>query len=258
MEPTVTADKPFCLIADLHVAFHGRPVLKAIDLSLDSGGITVLLGPSGSGKTTLLRALNRLNEDFPGHLRSGRIQLRLAGELQEIHQPEISVTALRRQVGMVFQTPNVLPTSIQRNLLLPLKLVTDLDREEREARIEEVLREVHLWSEVKERLKESATILSGGQQQRLCLARTLALKPHYLLLDEPTASLDFKTSRAIEDLLLELQENYRIIAVSHSLRQARKIAGRIIVMKDGEIVHQLDREGIACPETLPQLLEELF
>ncbi|MFK5926626.1 MAG: ATP-binding cassette domain-containing protein [Desulfuromusa sp.] len=258
MESTLMRPKPFCRVKNLHVSFHGRTVLREINLTLSASGIAVLVGPSGSGKTTFLRSLNRLNEHYPGYSGSGKIELELSGSMQDIYHPGLEVTALRRQVGMVFQTPNILPVSIAQNINLPLKLVTGLDKAEREKRLVEVLQEVHLWSEVKDRLKENASRLSGGQQQRLCLARVLALNPRILLLDEPTASLDFKASRRIEDLLIELQDRYQIIAVSHSLRQARKIAGQILVMAEGEIAHLLKKEQFENPETLQKLLENIF
>lgn len=258
MEPALKRQEPFCRISDLRVCFNGRTVLDLLNLNLNNNGIVVLIGPSGSGKTTLLRSLNRLNEHFPGYSGSGQVTLNLAGQWQDINAPSVQLTELRRQVGMVFQTPNLLPNSIAQNIHLPLKLVSKLDKTERQARMVKVLQEVHLWDEVKDRLKENATRLSGGQQQRLCLARVLALQPKILLLDEPTASLDFKTSQRIEDLLLELREHYQIIAVSHSLRQARRIAGQILVLKEGKIVHQLDPQQSEDPVVLQTLLEEIF
>lgn len=250
--------KPFCIVKDLHISFHGRTVLQKINLTLNDSKIIVLVGPSGSGKTTFLRSLNRLNEYYQGYSGRGEIELDLSGSMQSIHHPQVNVTELRRQVGMVFQTPNVLPVSIAKNINLPLNLVTDLDKVGREKRLVEALQEVHLWDEVKDRLKENASRLSGGQQQRLCLARVLALKPKILLLDEPTASLDFKASRRIENLLIELQDRYQIIAVSHSLRQARKIAGQIVVMAEGQIAHLLEKEQFESPDMLQKLLEEIF
>lgn len=258
MEPALRQQEPFCVIKNLQVLFYGRKILQNIDLTLTSGGIVVIVGPSGSGKTTFLRSLNRLNEHYPGFSGHGQIELKLSGPIEDINRDGLQITELRRQVGMVFQTPNVLPTSVAQNINLPLKLVTRLDKAEREARLVKVLQEVHLWDEVKDRLKENAARLSGGQQQRLCLARILALNPKVLLLDEPTASLDFKTSHRIEDLLLELQDRYQIIAVSHSLRQARKIATQILVMKDGRVEHLLNKEQFENSKVLQNLLEEIF
>ena len=258
MEPALTQQNPFCIIKNLHVLFYGKPVLQDVNLALTDCGITVLVGASGSGKTTFLRSLNRLNEYYPGYSASGQVELALSGTMKNIYQAGQQVTELRRQVGMVFQSPNVLPVSIAQNINLPLKLVTSLDREKREERLVEVLQEVHLWNEVKGRLKTKASHLSGGQQQRLCLARVLALQPKILLLDEPTASLDFKASGRIEELLLELRHRYRIIAVSHSLRQARSIAGQILVMKEGRIEHLLKKDQFKNSEMLQQLLEEIL
>lgn len=258
MEPVMREQEPFCIIKNLQVLFHSRAILQNINLTLNNHAIVVIIGPSGSGKTTFLRSLNRLNEHYPGYSGRGQIELKLSGMMQNIQSDRLPINELRRQVGMVFQTPNLLPTSIAQNINLPLKLVTRLDKTEREARLVEVLQEVHLWDEVKDRLKEKASQLSGGQQQRLCLARVLALKPQILLLDEPTASLDFKTSHRIEDLLTELQHRYQIVAVSHSLNQARRIAGQMVVMKEGRVEHLLRKEQFETPEMLQTLLEEVF
>jgi phosphate transport system ATP-binding protein len=159
---------------------------------------------------------------------------------------------------MVFQTPHPLPTSIEKNLSLPLKLVLNVTSSEIGARMEQALTVAHLWSEVKNRLKEPALSLSGGQQQRLCLARTLALEPEILLLDEPTASLDFKASEKIENLLSELKRDYTIVAVSHSIGQARRIADTILVMKEGKIVSALGAPQFQARGSLEDLLNEVF
>ncbi len=195
-------------IRRLSVAFHERTILHDITLDIPAEGITVLLGRSGSGKTTFLRALNRLNECLPGCRTSGEAELRLGGELRPIYAGrtgEAALSDLRRRVGMVFQTPNILPASIRQNMLLPLQLATAFPASEWRERMERSLTEVGLWHDVSSRLREPASILSGGQQQRLCLARTLALEPEILLLDEPTASLDPATTHTIENLLLKLR-----------------------------------------------------
>jgi phosphate transport system ATP-binding protein len=159
---------------------------------------------------------------------------------------------------MAFQTPHPLPTSIEKNLSLPLKLVLNVTSSEIGARIEQALTVAHLWSEVKNRLKEPALSLSGGQQQRLCLARTLALEPEILLLDEPTASLDFKASEKIENLLSELKRDYTIVAVSHSIGQARRIADNILVMKEGKIFTAIGAPQFQVSGSLEDLLNEVF
>ena len=178
------------------------------------------VGRSGSGKTTLLRALNRLNECFPGCRTQGQVLLQFpeGGEV-DAYDARTDVELLRRRVGMVFQSPNVLPVSIGRNLLMPLKLVAGVTGSKAEARMEQALRDVGLWDEVAERLSHAAATLSGGQQQRLCLARALALEPELLLLDEPTASVDYRSAEIIENLLQELAKRLTVVMVSHSLSQ---------------------------------------
>ena len=150
---------------------------------------------------------------------------------------------------MVFQTPNILPASIRQNMLLPLQLATAFPASEWRERMERSLTEVGLWHDVSSRLREPASILSGGQQQRLCLARTLALEPAILLLDEPTASLDPATTHTIENLLLKLAERYPILLVSHGLPQAQRMASRIVLFGKGRL------QGMLSPEELPNEAE---
>lgn len=245
-------------VRDLAVSFAGRQVLHGLKLTLPDRRLTVIIGPSGSGKTTFLRAFNRLNEFFPSSATSGSLRLRLDGQWHELYRHDYPVTELRRCVGMVFQTPNLLPLSIEKNLALPLRLVLGAPRSEIPARLEAALQAAHLWDEVRDRLRAPALTLSGGQQQRLCLARVLALEPDLLLLDEPTASLDFRAAGKIEELLVHLKERYPILAVSHSLSQARRLADQVLVMKEGSIVSTLAGEDIRQPEVLPRLLDEIF
>ena len=234
-------------IRRLSVAFHERTILHDITLDIPAEGITVLLGRSGSGKTTFLRALNRLNECLPGCRTSGEAELRLDGELRPIYAGrtgEAALSDLRRRVGMVFQMPNILPASIRQNMLLPLQLATGFPASEWRS-----LTEVGLWHDVSSRLREPASILSGGQQQRLCLARTLALEPEILLLDEPTASLDPATTHTIENLLLRLSDRYPILLVSHGLPQAKRMASRIVLFGKGHL------QGMLLPDELPNEAE---
>lgn len=223
---------PAIMVRDLSVAFGGRHVLSGLNLSLAARGINVLLGRSGCGKTTLLRSLNRLNEELGGRTR-GEAWIELNGQWLSILDRATNVHRLRQKVGMVFQSPNVLPVGIAKNITLPLRLNSGCSKREAEHRMEAVLRQVHLWKEVKDRLKTSASELSGGQQQRLCLARTLALNPEVLLLDEPTSSLDYKASQTIEELLLELTADYTLVVVSHSLAQAKRLAKEIFIFEEG-------------------------
>ena len=242
----------------LCVAFGGRPVLRGLDLDVATGGPTVLLGRSGSGKTTLLRAINRLNECLPGCQTSGTVRINLGGRMVEAYGPDIRPEHLRTRVGMVFQTPNPLPVGIAENIALPLALAHRLPRSEREARMESSLREAGLWDEVKDRLAAPAASLSGGQQQRLCLARALAARPEVLLLDEPTASLDYQAARGIEELLLGLAGRYTLLVVSHSLNQARRLARDVFVLREGSALEAVGREALAEPERFARLMDELF
>lgn len=226
---------PFVRIHDLCLHLNGRAILHHVDLELPRHGISVLLGRSGSGKTSFLRCLNRLHDCTKDSRMQGQVELLLDGEMRDISRlrGEEALSRLRRQVGMVFQTPNVLPASIGQNLLLPLQLAAGLDMDEARSRARRSLEDVGLWPEVHDRLGDPAGSLSGGQQQRLCLARTLALEPQILLLDEPTASLDPTSTRRIEDLLLQLSERYAIILVSHGIAQARRLATRLLLFEDG-------------------------
>ena len=244
-------------IDDLSVSFDGRPVISHLNLEIGRGGPTFLLGRSGSGKTTLLRAINRLNECLPGCATSGRVALHLGGEWVDAYARGTVVENLRRQAGMVFQSPNVLPLSIARNIMLPLRTALSLPVEECDARAEQALREVYLWGEVCDRLSAPAASLSGGQQQRLCLARALALRPEILLLDEPTASLDFKAARQIEDLMAELKSRYTLLVVSHSLSQAHRLAEQVFVLRDSGEVKRLAEDVFRDKEALLAAMDEL-
>ncbi len=245
-------------VRDLAVSFAGRRVLQGLNFELRDRHLTVIIGPSGSGKTTLLRTFNRLNECFPACATSGSLRLRLGGQWHDLYRDGFPVTELRRRIGMVFQNPNLLPMSIEKNIALPLHLVLGAPRAEIPGRVAAALQAAHLWEEVRDRLRAPALTLSGGQQQRLCLARALALEPDLLLLDEPTASLDFRAAGQIEALLAQLKERYPILAVSHSLGQARRLADKLLVMKDGAIVRALSPDDFRQPDLLPRLVEEIF
>ena len=246
------------MVENLQVGFAGREVLHGLNLEFHRGRLAVILGLSGSGKTTFLRALNRLNECFPHSETRGAIRMKLQGEWRDIYQNGQPVSELRHRVGMVFQTPHLLPLSIAENLALPIKLILGVPRREIPARVEQALEEAHLWEEVKDRLNAPAHTLSGGQQQRLCLARLLALEPEILLLDEPTASLDFRSALKVEELLLSLKDYYTIIAVSHSLSQARRLADEALILRDGSVIQRLSRADLQASGVLQSLLDEIF
>ncbi|MDL2267862.1 phosphate ABC transporter ATP-binding protein [Desulfovibrio sp. OttesenSCG-928-G15] len=245
----------------LRVAFSGQEVLHGIDAFFPATGVSALLGRSGSGKSTLLRSINRLNEEFPGCATSGRVLVDFgSGPVDVYSLPEsgakngLSVHGLRTRLGMLFQTPNLFPVSVLRNIAMPLKLVGGADQKSIFATAQMVLQQVGLWDELKDRLHAPAAELSGGQQQRLCLARLLALKPSVLLLDEPTASLDVHASKEIEELLQGLAANYSIIMVSHSLAQARRMSGRMLICEQGRITSELAPDASVSEETLAALL----
>lgn len=245
-------------ISNLNVYFAKQQILDDINLTASNRSITVLFGHSGSGKTTLLRSLNRLNETSSDYSIKGKIELDLGQGLEDILAKNArAVTEIRKLVGMVFQMPNVLPMSIERNLALPLQVVANLEPAEVRERIQASLSAVHLWQEVKDRLHLPASNLSGGQQQRLCLARTLSLRPAILLLDEPTASLDVQNAHEIEELLLNLAKEYPLIVVSHNPAQALHLADQLIVMAKGKIIHKFRDAELKNlqAETLVKLLE---
>lgn len=246
-------------IQNLSVSFHGRKAVSQINASLPSEGITVLIGRSGSGKTTFLRSLNRLNETFEGYDGSGSVRLLLGGDMKDIYSSlTLTATELRRKVGMVFQTPNPLPMSVRRNIMLPLQLIPGFNRARAEERMEIALKTTGLWDEVKDRLDSPANRFSGGQQQRICLARTLALEPEILLLDEPTASLDSKASELIEDYLLSLKGRYSMVMVSHSIKQALKLGSFFIFLRDGIAVTSLSKEELPEGEEAEKIMTDLL
>ncbi|PSW05782.1 phosphate ABC transporter ATP-binding protein [Photobacterium lipolyticum] len=224
-------------VSSLTISFGSQPVISDVSVDFYKNQIHVLTGPSGSGKTTFLRALNRLNDCFEDCRTQGEIELSLDGTTQSVHslKPQ-RLPELRRKVGMVFQHPQLLPGTIKENVLLPLKVVCGLRGEAAQQKLCSAFNQAALWDEVKDRLNTPAHSLSGGQQQRLCLARTLALEPEILLLDEPTASLDPETADQIEVLISQLAKRYTIVMVSHSAQQTKKLAEHVIRFEHGRIV----------------------
>jgi phosphate transport system ATP-binding protein len=212
--------QPFVRVDQLNLRYGGNPAFQDVNLSINKGCITALVGPSGCGKTSFLTCLNRLTDLIAGCLVSGRITI----DTLDILAPSTDVIQLRRRIGMIFQKPNPFPLSIRRNLEFPLREHGLRDRAQIAQTIEATLRDVGLWDEVKDRLDSPALALSGGQQQRLCIARSLALSPEMLLLDEPCSALDPLSSGIVEDLIVSLRGRYTILIVTHNLAQARRIA----------------------------------
>jgi phosphate transport system ATP-binding protein len=213
-------------------AFGEREVVQGLNCNLPANSITALIGASGSGKTTLLRALCRMNDRIENFCIEGRV---LVGG-QNIYSPGTNVYSVRRKVGMIFQKPCVFPKSIFENVIFGVREVTDTPKKDYPHLVEKVLREVFLWEEVKDRLEEKATTLSQGQQQRLALARTLAVGPDVLLMDEPTSSLDPRSTAAIEKLVQSLKNRHTILWVTHQHDQAHSIADRVLVLEEGQVV----------------------
>ncbi len=210
--------------------FYGQHhILKQIKAEFPANKISAVTGPSGAGKSTFLSVFNRMWESIPGAVVRGSIKILRHGEFIEINHSSISVTALRRAVGMVFQAPNPLPMSIYKNVAFPLKLAGIKDKNIVDERVISAIQSAGLWSEVRDRLKEKAAALSGGQQQRLCMARALVLEPEVLLLDEPTSSLDERSAAKIEELMLQLKNRCTMIMVSHNTEQVKRVADQEIM-----------------------------
>lgn len=238
----MTTLPPVFTLRNVNVFMDGRHILRDVTTEILPGA-TFVLGRSGAGKTTLLRVLNRLNECFPGCRTHGDIRLHLDDHSINPYADEISLPELRRLVGMVFQHPNVLPMSIEQNLILPLVTVHGLNRDKARDTACHALQETQLWGEVHDRLAADARTLSGGQQQRLCLARTLAMRPRILLLDEPTSSLDTHSATAIEELLASLKKRYTLVIVSHAVEFAARLADTVLTLKDGCVQDEAEEKA---------------
>jgi phosphate transport system ATP-binding protein len=219
-------------IRNLSVFYGDLQVLKDVSLDIPANRITVIIGPSGCGKTTLLKSLNRLLDDTEGVRIRGQVVL----DGEDIYAPRTEVTRIRKKMGLLSQRPQVLPMSIYENVaygprIHGLRARRDLDR-----RVEHYLQVAGLWDEVKDRLREPASVLSVGQQQRLCLARGLAVEPEIILGDEPTSALDPQSSQNVERRLAELKRDYTVVVVTHILRQARRVADYLAFLYLGELV----------------------
>jgi phosphate transport system ATP-binding protein len=222
--------------------FYGRTrALKGISLTIPANQVTAFIGPSGCGKSTLLRTLNRMNDIIPGARVEGKIEL----DGEDIYAPSTDVVSLRRHIGMVFQKSNPFPRSIFDNVAYGLKInrITK-SKTEMADRVEASLKAAALWDEVKGRLKESAFGLSGGQQQRLCIARTLAVEPEVVLMDEPCSALDPIATQKIEELIVELRERYTIVIVTHNMQQAARVSDLTAFFWLGELIEFNDTEKV--------------
>jgi phosphate transport system ATP-binding protein len=214
-------------------AFYGSSEqLKGIDLDFRANEVTAIIGPSGCGKSTMIRCINRMHEEIPGARAEGRVLL----QDLDVYDPAFDVVAVRRAIGMVFQKPNPFPTmSIFDNVAAGLRL-TSRRGGDMHAKVEAALRSAGLWEEVSGRLDEPGASLSGGQQQRLCIARSLAVDPEVILMDEPCSALDPIATLRIEELIAELKKRVTIVIVTHNMQQAARVADRTAFMLDGALV----------------------
>jgi len=219
-------------VQNFSVWYGDRQVLRNVCLEIPDRQITVIIGPSGCGKSTLLRGMNRLLELTD----TVRIEGRVLVDGENIYDPGMEVTHIRRKMGLLSQRPQVLPMSIYDNVAYGPRLHGERNRRRLDEIVEKQLRVSSLWEEVRDRLHSPATGLSIGQQQRLCLARGLAVGPEILLGDEPTSALDPHSSKNVEQRLLELKKDYTIVVVTHILRQARRIADHVVFLYLGEVV----------------------
>lgn len=230
MEDTGNVEYTFD-VSGLDLFYDKTQALKQIGMKIRKHEITALIGPSGCGKSTFLKTLNRMNDWVEGCRVTGKILF----EGKDIFK-EVDPLALRYRVGMVFQQPTPFPKSIFENIAYGPRIQGINNKKELEEIVEKSLRQAACWDEMKDRLHKSALGLSGGQQQRLCIARTLAARPSVILMDEPTSALDPISTQKIEDLALELKENYTIVIVTHSMQQARRISDKTAFFLLGELI----------------------
>jgi phosphate transport system ATP-binding protein len=213
--------------------FYGKKqALSDIALSIPEKHVTAFIGPSGCGKTTFLRLINRMCDVIEGVRYEGQIML----DGQNVLEPNLDVVALRRKVGMVFQKPNPFPKSIYDNVAYGVRLYENKPKAELDQLVEQSLRKAALWDEVKDDLRKPGTALSGGQQQRLCIARTLAVQPEVILMDEPTSALDPIATGRIEELMMELTNEFTIVIVTHNMQQAARISDRTAFFFMGKLI----------------------
>jgi phosphate transport system ATP-binding protein len=230
--PTVSNLKPKVSIRDLKFYYGDSLALKSISLPLYAHKVTAFIGPSGCGKSTLLRVLNRMYDLYPNQRAEGEVIL----DGVNILRPGQDLNLLRARVGMVFQKPTPFPMSIHENVAFGIKLYEKLPKSELRDRVEAALMQAALWGEVKDKLNASGLSLSGGQQQRLCIARTVALQPEVILLDEPCSALDPISTAKIEETIDELTDSYTIAIVTHNLQQAARVSEHTAFMYLGELI----------------------
>jgi phosphate transport system ATP-binding protein len=237
----VTVDKPIITARDVNVRYGDKHAIKDVDIDIAYNEVLAMIGPSGCGKSTFLRCLNRMNDTVDIARVTGRIEL----EGHDIYDRKTDVVTLRARVGMVFQKPNPFPKSIYENVAYGPR-IHGLARNQVELDeiVQTSLRKAGLWEEVNDRLEQPGTGLSGGQQQRLCIARTIAVSPDVILMDEPCSALDPIATAKIEELMDELKENYSIVIVTHSMQQAARVSQRTAYFHLGDLIEVGETERI--------------
>ncbi|MBS1175347.1 MAG: pstB [Burkholderiaceae bacterium] len=225
-------ETPKLSIQNLNFFYGQFKALKDVSLVIPEKKVTAFIGPSGCGKSTLLRTLNRMFELYPEQRAEGEIMF--GGE--NILQSKLDIAILRAKIGMVFQKPTPFPMSIYENIAFGVRLFEKMSKGEMDERVEWALQKSALWGEVKDKLHQSGNSLSGGQQQRLCIARAIAVKPEVLLLDEPCSALDPISTAKVEELIVELKEDYTVVIVTHNMQQAARVSDYTTYMYLGEMV----------------------
>ena len=225
-------------VDDVNFAYvSGKDVLQNISMNVRRGEVTALIGPSGCGKSTLLRCMNRMSDLVPGAAIT-KGEIRIHGT--DIHDPAVDVIELRKHVGMVFQKYNPFPKSIYENVAYGLRIQGVKNKARLDQAVEESLTHAGLWEEVKDRLDASGLGLSGGQQQRLCIARTIAVQPSVVLMDEPCSALDPLSTATIEDLITKLKEDFTIVIVTHNMQQATRVSDKTAFFYLGKLIEMND------------------
>ena len=237
-------------VKELRAGFGKKEILRGIDLVIPEKKIIAVVGQSGCGKTTFLKSLNRILEEEGGYIKG---QILLDGE----NVMKFPKTQLRKRIGIVFQQPIAFPYSIERNLTYVLKYHYQLNKEQMCEKCVECIKKARLYEEVKNQMNMSAVKLSGGQKQRLAIARTLCVEPEVLLLDEPCSALDMKNTIAIEEMLMELKEQYTIVIVTHNLAQAKRIADNVVFMDQGRILEITEKEQFFTNPVSEQAKEQI-
>ncbi len=216
----------------INVYYDEAHVIKNVDMAIQANTVTAFIGPSGCGKSTFLRCINRMNDYIDGFRKTGNILI----DGKDIYDRKVNVEALRKEVGMVFQKPNPFPKSIYENVIYGLRIQGIRNKAVLDEAVERSLRQAAIWDEVKDNLNKSALSLSGGQQQRICIARTLAVEPSIVLMDEPASALDPISTAKIEELIHHLKSQYTIIIVTHNMQQAGRVSDKVAFFYIGELI----------------------